>query len=96
MAPLHFTAHPGPARVDRRRCMDLPGAAGRSRQPRRAPIAHCIECGCHDAAACWDEAVNQPCSWIRLNARAGLGVCSACPDAARRWDAGDRSVAVPL
>lgn len=59
-------------------------------------ISTCIECGCNDLNACWDEEANNPCHWIRLDRDAGLGVCSACHDAAARWDEGDRNVAVPV
>lgn len=59
-------------------------------------LAHCIECGCHDMAACHDEEADGPCSWLALDRDAGAGVCSACPDALGRWGAGDRSFAVPV
>ncbi len=59
-------------------------------------VSVCIGCGCDDNRACFDEATGQPCSWIRLDRDAGLGVCSACPDHAERWDQGDREIAVPL
>ncbi|MEF2975491.1 hypothetical protein V3473_31080, partial [Pseudomonas aeruginosa] len=53
-------------------------------------LAHCIECGCHDLAACFDEASGGPCSWLALDRAAGVGVCSACPDGMERWNAGER------
>jgi len=59
-------------------------------------IATCIGCGCDDYHACYDETEDQPCSWIRLDRSAGLGVCSVCPDDVTRWDVGDRSIAVPV
>lgn len=59
-------------------------------------LAHCIECGCHDMAACYDEAADGPCSWLELDRDAGNGVCSACPDAVERWKQGDRTFAVPV
>ncbi len=57
-------------------------------------IATCIGCGCDDNHACWSDATDNPCHWVRLDREAGLGVCSACPDDVKRWDAGDRSVSV--
>jgi hypothetical protein len=48
-------------------------------------MSACIECGCDD-----DHACPGGCSWIRLEADDEIGVCSACPGAAARWDAGDR------
>lgn len=57
---------------------------------------HCIGCGCHDAAACWDEYAGQPCHWLAVDRRARLGVCSACPEDLPRWKSGDRTVQVPL
>lgn len=62
----------------------------------RVNIATCIGCGCDDLHACWDEEAGHPCSWIRLDRNAGLGVCSGCPDHATRWDEGDRAIAVPI
>ena len=59
-------------------------------------IAHCIGCGCHDYAACHDEATDGPCSWLAVDYQAKLGVCSACPDDLPRWNVGDREVAVPV
>jgi hypothetical protein len=58
-------------------------------------LAHCIECGCHDLAACHDDTTGGPCSWLALDREAKRGVCSACPDGLKRWNAGDRSFAVP-
>ena len=55
----------------------------------------CIGCGCNDHHACWDDAAQQPCHWLRLDRKARLGVCSACPDDVERWDQGDRAMAVP-
>ncbi len=59
-------------------------------------VSTCIGCGCDDYHACWDEEAEQPCSWIRLDLDAGLGVCSTCLEHADRWDAGDTTLAVPL
>lgn len=61
----------------------------------RLHIATCIGCGCDDDHACWDDAQDAPCSWVRVDYTAGLGVCSACPDLVYAWDAGDREIRVP-
>jgi hypothetical protein len=58
--------------------------------------ATCIGCGCTDNLACWDDAVGQPCHWLVVDYRAGLGVCSVCPDDLSRWENGDRTIAVPV
>lgn len=58
-------------------------------------IATCIGCGCNDLQACWDEEAGQPCSWLRVDRKARLGVCSACPEVVSDWDAGDRTLRVP-
>ena len=57
-------------------------------------LAHCIECGCHDMAACCTVEGRDPCSWLAVDRQAGLGVCSACPAALQRWNTGDRTSAV--
>ena len=59
-------------------------------------LAHCINCGCHDFAACYDEEAGEPCSWLAFDREAGVGVCSCCADAMSRWNAGDRTIAVPV
>ena len=59
-------------------------------------LAHCIECGCHDLAACFDDSTGQPCSWLVVDRNLALGVCSACPEAMKRWNTGDRELAVPI
>lgn len=55
-------------------------------------IATCIGCGCDDDHACVDP-FEEPCCWIRLDRKVGLGVCSCCGDHVARWDAGDRTPA---
>lgn len=60
-----------------------------------ACLATCIECGCTDNRACWDEVGEQPCAWLVVDRADALGVCSACPDAVSRWEKGDRTIAVP-
>lgn len=59
-------------------------------------IAYCIECGCHDLAACVHERTGQPCSWLVVDRDIGKGVCSVCRSAMKRWRRGDREVAVPV
>lgn len=59
-------------------------------------LAHCIECGCHDLAACVNEDTGVPCSWLVVDRTACVGVCSACPEAVERWRKGDRACAVPV
>lgn len=59
-------------------------------------LAHCIGCGCHDEAACHDEATGEACSWLAVDYEEGKGVCSACPDELERWESGDLSMAVPI
>ncbi len=59
-------------------------------------ISVCIECGCDDLHACYDEVEQDACHWVRLDTSAGQGVCSACREHAERWDAGDREIAVPV
>ncbi len=54
--------------------------------------AVCIECGCTSRRPCIDEGRLLPCSWMRLDVTALVGVCSCCPQAAERFDAGDRTV----
>lgn len=65
----------------------------RASKPRAArnPMQHavCIGCGCDDYHACTD-ALDEPCHWLAVDYRAGVGVCSCCPDDVKRWRAGDR------
>lgn len=50
-------------------------------------ISSCIGCGCDDNHCCVGG-----CSWLRVDEKARLGVCSACRGAhVSRWDEGDRS-----
>lgn len=58
--------------------------------------ATCIECGCADHNACVDDADGGACYWLVVDRTAGLGVCSSCPDARARWEAGDREVVVRI
>lgn len=60
------------------------------------PLAFCIGCGCHDYAACHDEATDGPCSWLAVDYEEQRGVCSACPDELKRWHKGDHTLAVPV
>jgi hypothetical protein len=56
-------------------------------------IATCIGCGCDDLHAC-EDALFSPCSWLRVDYKSGVGVCSECPDEVARFDAGDRTTGV--
>lgn len=56
-------------------------------------ICECIGCGCDDNHACVDSR-KKPCSWLRVSRQSGVGVCSMCPEAVKRWDAGERSIAI--
>lgn len=56
-----------------------------------APVAVCIGCGCDDLHACISQDTGLPCSWLRLDRPAGVGVCSACPELAEAWDRGERA-----
>jgi hypothetical protein len=58
-------------------------------------IAICIGCGCTDHAACEDPETCQPCYWLAVDYDERRGVCSACSEDLARWEAGDRTVAVP-
>jgi hypothetical protein len=50
----------------------------------------CIGCGCTEQKACWSALEERPCSWLRHDKVARVGVCSACKQHLGRWDAGDR------
>lgn len=50
-------------------------------------IAVCIGCGCDDDRACPGG-----CAWLRVDRKAGLGVCSQCYPDVVRWDTGDRKL----
>jgi hypothetical protein len=56
----------------------------------------CIGCGCTNDDACYDEAAEDACHWIRLDAAEGKGLCSCCRDMEEAWDAGDREFRVPI
>lgn len=45
-------------------------------------VATCIGCGCDDNHAC-----PLGCSWLRVDRKTKLGVCSECPAEVREWDA---------
>lgn len=59
------------------------------RRPSTAGDAVCISCGCSEFEPC-DDGIDA-CSWIAVDRRAGIGVCSCCPQALKRWDDGDRA-----
>lgn len=56
----------------------------------------CIGCGCTDDDPCIAsgvEGTGAPCSWIRMDPLAGVGVCSTCPASDEaRFDNGDREL----
>lgn len=56
--------------------------------------AYCIGCGCDDYHACI-TALDEACSWVRVDYPAGVGVCSCCTKHVKRWDAGDREIVKP-
>ena len=49
-------------------------------------MATCVECACDDLHGCAEG-----CSWLRLDRKTGLGLCSACSHRLADWDAGDRA-----
>ncbi len=51
-------------------------------------MATCVKCRCDDLHAC-----PEGCSWLRLDRKTGLGLCSACSHRLADWDAGDRTLA---
>lgn len=51
-----------------------------------------IGCGCDDTRACEVDCDGNGCHWLRVDYRAGLGVCSECPEHEARWDSGDRTL----
>lgn len=59
---------------------------------RQEPI--CIGCGCNEQHACDLKYFNGlvecgiGCWWVRFNADAKIGVCSACWDLVKAWDTG--------
>ncbi|WP_409409189.1 hypothetical protein AAE485_00100 [Acidithiobacillus ferriphilus] len=44
-------------------------------------VATCIECTCDDLHGCAEG-----CSWLRLDRKTGLGLCSACSHRLADWD----------
>ncbi len=46
------------------------------RIPNCREVATCIGCGCTDDHAC--DTVLGPCFWIKVDYKAGIGVCSEC------------------
>ena len=59
--------------------------------PLLSGVAYCVGCGCHDLAAC-----EGGCHWLRVDYHAARGVCSECRKEVERWDAGDRTLRVPI
>lgn len=55
--------------------------------------AICIGCGCDEFHACRHDTPligASTCWWLHFDAAANVGVCSACPDLAQMWKAGER------
>ena len=50
-----------------------------------AASAMCLGCGCTDARACIAPG-EQPCHWLRVDYRVGVGICSECPWLLTGWD----------
>lgn len=48
-------------------------------------VATCVGCGCDDNHAC-----PFGCSWLRVDRKKKVGVCSECPAEVRGWDAKQR------
>ena len=51
---------------------------------------HAKEKKMHDVSCCIGCGCDGGCSWIRLDRKAGLGVCSECEHRASDWDNGKR------
>lgn len=56
--------------------------------------AVCIGCGCDDFHACCDANGN-PCHWLKVDYRSGVGVCSACSKHVPTWDRATRPAIQP-
>jgi hypothetical protein len=58
----------------------------------------CIACGCDELHACGMDHVGfyAGCWWLRFDAEKRVGVCSACEDFVKQWDAGDREPILTL
>jgi len=65
---------------------------GTDRPPRKVSV--CIGCGCDDLHACRGGGFfeDEPCSWLAVDRRAQLGVCSSCSDALPAWRKGNREL----
>jgi hypothetical protein len=46
----------------------------------------CVGCGCDDFHACQPEG----CSWLRVDRKVKIGVCSSCEHLVSVWDRGER------
>ncbi len=64
------------------------GAALHIERGKCLAMASCIECGCDDLHACAEG-----CSWLRVDRKTGLGLCSMCTSRLADWDAGNRTLA---
>lgn len=57
----------------------------------------CIGCGCDEEHACsvlGEGSIG--CWWLRFEAETRRGVCSACEDQVKAWDAGERALQLEL
>ena len=51
--------------------------------------ATCVGCDCTDYRACWDDRMDEPCHWLRVDRERSKGVCSCCSHLVQAWDAGE-------
>jgi hypothetical protein len=56
----------------------LPASNAQLRTPDSQGVAVCIGCKCTDDHACIDHVFGTPCFWIKVDYKAGIGVCSEC------------------
>lgn len=56
-------------------------------------ISVCIGCGCDDLHACKTGFIGeQACSWLAVDRRRRVGVCSSCPGMLPAWKKGRREL----
>ncbi len=48
-------------------------------------VATCIGCKCDDYNACVNE-YHEPCHWLVVDYKKGIGVCSCCPESLKDWE----------
>lgn len=56
-------------------------------------LSICIGCGCDDEHACTGCGMleDESCSWLEVDRKRGVGVCSNCPDELALWKKRDRN-----